>query len=532
MSETKFENSIKINFNVCDGTEPYIFVSYSHVNTDAVYKILNRLDKERFRLWYDDTMEIGEDFREELKTRIEGCGAFLLFISKASMGSKYVGMEIITAFKNNKRIFPIYLEADVEIPGIIKMLLENLQHVKGYSTDESNKFINKLVESLPVETMHTLQIDEGVLKKCKDGSEVISLPDDIHTLGTAAFKLCLKLKKIIISNKLEIIGDEAFRGCSGIEKIIIPKNVKSIGESAFRDCINLRELIIENSDIEIGERAFENCIMLSDVTLPEGLSEIYGGVFNSCKSLENIVLPKNLVILGESAFSACIKLKKIIIPECVTKIDDMVFEGCVDLKEVVLPDSLTKLGKFAFKNCYTLSAINIPESVSYIGATFRGCDNLECIVVEAKNRYYKSVDNVLYNKNKSALLCYPAKKDNIEYEVPDSVTLIGDWAFSECKQLKEIIIPDSVCEIGEGAFYKCTNLERIEIPDSVNKIDDTAFRGCTNLKEVLIPNSVREFGWGIFNGCGEVVVICDDQSSAALYCQKKNIKHNMRIVST
>ena len=114
---------MKINFKVYNGTEPYIFISYSHANTNAVYNILKRLDRERFRLWYDDTMEIGEDFREELRSKIEGCGAVLLFVSKESMNSKYVGMEIITAFKNNKRIYPIYLEENVQIPGVLKMIL-------------------------------------------------------------------------------------------------------------------------------------------------------------------------------------------------------------------------------------------------------------------------------------------------------------------------------------------------------------------------------------------------------------------------
>ena len=65
-----------------DGTEPYIFISYSHRDTMEVYKILKLLEKEKYRFWYDDTMEIGEDFREELRRRIEECSAFLVFLSE------------------------------------------------------------------------------------------------------------------------------------------------------------------------------------------------------------------------------------------------------------------------------------------------------------------------------------------------------------------------------------------------------------------------------------------------------------------
>ena len=92
----------KISFAAYEGDEPYLFISYSHVDTDLVYRIMNRLDREKFRIWFDDTMEVGEDFRDELKVKIEKCAAFILFVSKASMDSKYCGMEIITAYKNNK----------------------------------------------------------------------------------------------------------------------------------------------------------------------------------------------------------------------------------------------------------------------------------------------------------------------------------------------------------------------------------------------------------------------------------------------
>ena len=88
----------RIKFDAYEGSEPYLFISYSHENADIVYRILNKMDEEKFRIWFDDTMEIGEDFREELRERIEKCAAFVLFVSQASMASKYCGMEIITAF--------------------------------------------------------------------------------------------------------------------------------------------------------------------------------------------------------------------------------------------------------------------------------------------------------------------------------------------------------------------------------------------------------------------------------------------------
>jgi hypothetical protein len=76
-----------------NGSDPYCFISYSHADTPEVFKVLKELSDLNFRIWYDDTMEIGDDFRKELRTRISECEAFVLFISSRSMNSKYCGME-------------------------------------------------------------------------------------------------------------------------------------------------------------------------------------------------------------------------------------------------------------------------------------------------------------------------------------------------------------------------------------------------------------------------------------------------------
>lgn len=523
--ETKtFAN--KLSIESYNGPDPYLFVSYSHADTKSVDKVLKAIDKERFRMWYDDTMEIGNDFREELREKIEGCFAMLLFVSNASMNSKYCGMEIITAHKYNKRIYPVHLEEDVEIPVALTMILENLQHVKSENIFEGKKYMSKLIDSLPIETMRTLKIEDGILVKCKDGSASLTIPDDVVEIGDGAFKNCEKLETIELSSSITEIGSESFRGCKRLQTITFGENIKKVGESAFRDCIGLKSITVSNPEVEIGERAFENCARLSEINLPSDMAEIYGGVFNSCKSIESITLPDELTILGESSFADCVKLKSIKVPEKVTKIDDMVFNGCIGLEELVLCDQLTKIGKNAFKDCKSLKSVTIPHSVNSIGVSpFRGCNSLESIIVDPKNKYFKSVDNILFSKNKSTVICYPACITSEHYDIPDSVTVISDWAFCKCSNLKSITIPDSVSEIGEGAFYECSSLEEVIIPDSVTKIDDIAFRECVKLKRIVIPDSVREFGWGVFNGCDDVLVVCSENSAAATMCKKKNIRH-------
>ena len=205
------------------------------------------------------------------------------------------------------------------------------------------------------------------------------------------------------------------------------------------------------------------------------------------------------------------------------------------MKHITFNQGLKKIGKAAFKNCRSLTQVYLPSSLIYISTDlFRGCDSLRSIRVDPKNKHYKSepnkrdgTDHVLFNKNKSMIIAYPASSREVQYDIPDSVTVVSDWTFSECRKLNRIFIPDSVTEIGEGAFSNCVLLDEIEIPDSVSVIDDCAFRGCANLERVIIPASVKELGWGIFDGCPQnMVIYCDEGSDIQAYCKRNKIKED------
>ncbi len=520
---------MQTKFDAYTGKEPYLFVSYSHRDTAKVYPILDALYDRKYRLWYDESCETGNDFRDELRHRIEDCEAVLLFVSESSMQSPFCGMEIIVARENGKRLYPIYLD-NVTVPPAFQILLANTHHS---TSDNMDKLVKLMIRDLPAVTMDRLTTEDGILKKCEDNGKSIDVDEGIREISAEAFKGRVALHTIRLPESLELIGLESFRGCTNLEAIEIPEKTFRIGESAFRDCTNMKKLKIRNNVIKIGERAFENCAELEDVELPEGLTEIYGGVFNSCKSLKKINLPNRLTILGESAFSDCIVLESIDIPATVTKIDDLAFNGCTSMTKVELHEGLKKIGKSAFKNCSSLTKITLPSTVTSISnAPFRGCESLKSIKVESKNKNYKSEpnkregnDHVLFNKNKSVIIAYPASSREVQYDIPDSVTIISDWAFCECKKLNRITIPDSVHEIGEGAFCNCALLDEVEIPDSVTVIDDCAFRGCTNLEKVVIPSTVTELGWGLFDGCeNTVTVYCEEGSLVQEYCRRNGIR--------
>lgn len=521
---------IQTKFEAYTGNEPYLFVSYSHRDTAKVYPILDALYDRKFRIWYDESCENGNDFRDELRRRIEDSSGIILFVSQHSMASPFCGMEIIVARENGKKLFPIYLDDEAVVPPAFSILLSNTHHSTAENMD---RLVKAMVRDLPAEAMDRLTLDEDKLRKCEDNGSSIEVDEGVRVICSGAFKNRKALHQIQLPDSLEEIEAEAFRGCNNLDSMHIPRKTVRVGESAFRDCVSMKTLVVDNDCIKIGERAFENCASLNEVQLPDGLTELYGGVFNSCKSLKSINLPSHLTIIGENAFSDCVGLSEVTIPDTVTKIDDLVFNGCVNLNSIELPVGLRKIGKSAFKNCKSLTKVNIPATVISISdAPFRGCENMKSIKVEPKNMQYKSEpnkrdgnDHVLFNKNKSILITYPANSREVQYDIPDSVTVISDWAFCDSKKLNRITMPDSVQEIGEGAFCNCVLLDEIEIPDSVVKIDDCAFRGCTSLDTVIIPDSVKDMGWGVFDGCeNTVVVYCNEGSVAQKYCLRNGIK--------
>ena len=175
-------------------------------------------------------------------------------------------------------------------------------------------------------------------------------------------------------------------------------------------------------------------------------------------------------------------------------------------KEITIPDTIdgkkvTSIGTCVFENCIGLESITIPENITNIEhIAFFDCTNLESINVDVNNNIYSSIDGVLFNKEQDKILFFPYNKSD-SYEIPDSVTRIGDGAFYRCYNLTNIIIPDSVTSIGNSAFFGCHDLTNIIIPDSVTSIENYAFCGCANFTSITIPDSVTSIGEGAFSGC-------------------------------
>ena len=309
--------------------------------------------------------------------------------------------------------------------------------------------------------------DEFGVKYSKDWKRLLKAPKSLRgkysirkgvkVIGNRAFCLCKSLTNINIPNSVTTIGCSAFGWCESLTIINIPNSVTTIGESAFLFCKSLTNINIPNSVTTIGEGAFSGCDSLRSITIPSSVVTINGNpfllwhghlyneseafiyedhvLFNKNKTIliayrakgTNYTIPNSVRTIGDSAFLGCDSLTSINIPNSVTTIGDLAFEFCNSLTSINIPNSVTTIGNWGLGTCKSLTSITIPNSVvTIIGNPFNSWHGH--LYNESKAFIYE--DHVLFNKNKTILIAYRAKETN--YTIPNSVTTIGENAFSCC----------------------------------------------------------------------------------------------------
>ena len=326
---------------------------------------------------------------------------------------------------------------------------------------------------------------------------------------------------VLDDGTVEITGYKGSEQKVDVPEKINKKSVTRIGNLAFKNCTKITSIAIPDSVVYIGRSAFYNCTSLKSITIPDGVKEIGYAAFSECAGLVSVKIPDNVTKIGESAFINCANLIKIDVTagnKYYSSANGVLFNK--DKSEIIcypagiknvgysIPDGVTVIRDRAFNKCISLNSITIPKSVQDIEIySFFGCTSLEAINVAGSNKNYADVNGILFSKDKTKIVCYPANKKNMSYSIPVSVKVVGVGAFRDCIYLKGITIPDSVTNIEHHAFSNCKSLKSITIPDSITAIEMATFIDCASLTGVKIPASVTSIGWGAFSNCTSLTKI-------------------------
>ncbi len=245
--------------------------------------------------------------------------------------------------------------------------------------------------------------------------------------------------EITIPSYITRINSYAFYNCDQITSVTIPGTIKTIGDYAFAECSGLKNLVFESGVTKIGNYAFYHCDGVENITIPEGCAQI-----------------------GEYVFADSLALKKVSLPSSLKTISKFAFNNCVKLDEIAIPEGVTTIESGAFANCSSLSKVTIPASVTTIAFdAFVGCNSLSNITIDSENENYSSDEyGVLFNKDKTKLIQYPAGGTQLNYTIPDGTTTIGEYAFDYASNLESVVIPKSVTTL-EAYALKGKNYDLI-----------------------------------------------------------------------
>ena len=415
------------------------------------------------------------------------------------------------AFAQNDYLSEIVLNNALETIDDRAFANANLKHVKlpdsltylGRGAFENNHSLTEVIFSKKLRNIsENAFANTGLIK--------LEVPSNIEEIHSGAF-YNTKLSDLILSEGIQRIASSAFVG-NQLKVIELPASLQYLGSSAFGNSSKLRVVKIKSNvefdkyyDVDTNS-PFSYQDYYSDeiskqrpesifVNFEGGVSKVSDYLFNGVTPVKSVTFKDNINL---------------------TEIGAHAFEG-TSLTFLTLPDTVETLGEFAFGNINTLNSVNIPEKLTTADRAFAGSKKLN----ELRNKIegiripdgmfentglttfivpsgIKEIGKYAFRNNKSTAISFEDHQEGFKDVIlPVGLTKIDSRAF-ESTEIGYYDIPDTVSEIGDGAFRFNPNLKSIKLPSELKALKGYLFEGNKGMKQLVIPDKVESIDTNAF----------------------------------
>lgn len=227
----------------------------------------------------------------------------------------------------------------------------------------------------------------------------------------------------------------------------------------------------------------------------EGITNIGSESFCNCINLLSVVIASTVTNISQEAFRGCSKLKSISFSNNINNvqiIEEYAFDKCSSLASLPTFNNLISIGSKCFQYC-NITSITLPQTLETFPLdAFDYNDNLKSINIDENNKYFMSIDGVLFLKNESKLILYPLGKEDKFYEIPDGTISIGEKSFKN-SFVNVINISDSVVSLDPYALYECSALYSLNIGRGLEKIADKSIYDCYKIANITVDENNAYF---------------------------------------
>ena len=394
----------------------------------------------------------------------------------------------------------------------------------------------------------------------------VYISQSVETIDSQVFQDCSGLTEIVydIESHHVTVGNEAFKGCSSLALMYMPPSMRDISNNAFDGCTNLNKIYMNTGTLSRlnslshvgnsltfgsnnttngffgggspsgGNYSFE--IVDDTIKTPIIIQVNNGNDISNSDLSGNITFDNITNILNSNSPSSNIsEITSVTIGNQITGIAGETFQACSGLTEIFIPDSVTNIDTNAFKDCtslsdvymtvYTLNELNnnvqtlnlsFNTPISFFGASNVTIHHTKFLV--GVNPELAGAVNILGGAKVAVVQLYTSiYKQSFQNAttltrvfLPDSITSIGDYAFSGCNSLQSINLQGlPIQTIGASAFSSCYNLQSINLQGlPIQTIGDNAFNGSTSLHTVNLQDSaIQTIGNYAFHGCNSLQTV-------------------------